>query len=92
MKRVHIFANGRVQGVYYRANTEKKALSLGLKGWVRNLNRGQVEIIAEGDDQKIEELVAWCHHGPADAHVTNLDVSYQEPKNEFDKFAIAPTI
>jgi len=47
---VRIYVSGRVQGVFYRSNTRKKALELGLKGWVRNLPDGRVEAVVEGEE------------------------------------------
>ena len=67
--RVRLKIEGRVQGVFFRAATLEQAGRLGLKGWVRNCPDGSVEVVAEGERKKIEELVSWCHHGPPGAHV-----------------------
>ena len=75
---VHLFVQGRVQGVFYRAKTQKKAEALGLVGWVRNCSDGSVEIHAEGDKAKLEELITWCRRGPALASVSNVDLSWVE--------------
>jgi len=75
---VHLFVHGRVQGVFYRAKTQKVAESLGLAGWVRNRDDGSVEIHAEGNREKLEELVAWCRRGPALASVSNIDLNWIE--------------
>ena len=75
---VHLFAHGRVQGVFYRAKTQKVAEGLGLNGWVKNCDDGSVEIHAEGDKAKLEELIEWCRKGPALASVSNIDLNWVE--------------
>ena len=77
---VHLFVRGRVQGVFYRASTQKKADKLGLAGWVRNCPDGSVEIHAEGDREKVEALIAWCRKGPPMASVTDVEQEWVEPE------------
>ena len=86
-KRVRVKVNGRVQGVFFRANTEKQAKSLGLTGWVKNTDDG-VEVLVEGDDKKIQELIDWCHKGPMFAKVVSVDVKEEKFADEFDEFVI----
>lgn len=85
--RAHILVRGHVHGVFFRANTAERASMLGLKGWVRNVPNG-VEIVVEGEREKIESLIAWCGIGPPEAHVERVEVAWQKPKNEFVKFII----
>ncbi|CAD7934627.1 unnamed protein product [Amoebophrya sp. A120] len=73
MQRAHIFVTGKVQGVYYRDSTKKKAELLGLVGAAWNLKDGRVEIIAEGTKDKLDELERWCHLGPEGAKEVGLD-------------------
>jgi acylphosphatase len=80
---VHLFVHGRVQGVFYRAKTQKTAEGLGLAGWVKNCEDGSVEIHAEGDKVKLEELIEWCHRGPALAKVSNVDLRWVEAEGLF---------
>ena len=87
-KRIHITVSGRVQGVFYRARTEEKALSLNLLGWVRNLSNGDVEIVAEGEESDLENLAAWCRQGPPSAVVTSVDVAWEETGDDLERFAI----
>ena len=87
-KRVHIIVSGRVQGVFYRACTQEKALSLNLFGWVRNLSNGNVEIVAEGEECDLENLAAWCRQGPPSAVVTSVDVAWEEAGDDLERFAI----
>ena len=72
---VHLRAvvHGRVQGVYYRAFTSRVAKSLGIKGYVKNvIGTGGVEIEAEGDRAKLEELLRQLEVGPPEALVENI--------------------
>ena len=73
---VHMYVHGHVQGVFYRANTQKVADRLGLTGWVKNCDDGSVEIHAEGDRDPLEELIEWCRHGPALAKVSKIDLNW----------------
>jgi acylphosphatase len=73
---VRVRVCGHVQGVFFRASTRRKALELGLSGWVRNLPDGSVEWVAEGDSHRIDALVAWCRDGgPSGARVDQVDLS-----------------
>lgn len=74
MPRKHIIVKGRVQGVFFRAHTAQVAQRLGLKGWVRNLPEGSVEIMVEGEEEKLKEFLAFCHQGPPLARVEEVIV------------------
>ena len=67
-------ARGRVQGVWYRESCRREAERLGLAGWARNLSDGTVEVVAEGETDALDELVAWCRTGPPRALVVGVDV------------------
>jgi acylphosphatase len=86
--RARVRIEGRVQGVFFRASAQAEAHRLGLKGWVRNCYDGAVELVAEGESAKIEDLIAWCRHGPPGARVENVDVQREEFKDEFKAFRI----
>lgn len=86
--RAHIFVSGRVQGVYYRSNTKKIAEKLDLKGWVKNLPDGRVEIICEGEKEKIEKIIRWAKRGPLLAKVNGVEVNWEEYQGEFKGFEI----
>jgi acylphosphatase len=86
--RAHIYVSGRVQGVYYRKNARRSALSLRLTGWVRNLPDRRVEAIAEGERDLVEEFLGWCREGPSMAIVRGVEVSWEEANGEFDTFRI----
>ena len=80
-KLVKITVTGRVQGVWYRASTERKAQELGLTGFVRNQPDGSVYIEAEGDEPALDALVAWCRQGPPLARVDTLHTEAGEPQH-----------
>ncbi|WP_435358531.1 acylphosphatase [Haloarchaeobius sp. DFWS5] len=82
--RAHVYVTGRVQGVYYRANTRDTADDLGVEGWVRNLDDGRVEAVFEGQEETVEEMVEWCHDGSPAARVDSVEVEYEEPEDEID--------
>lgn len=86
-ERVHLFVSGRVQGVFFRACTQREAQSLGLVGWVRNLPDGRVEIVAQGDAEAVRALVEWSHLGPVRAEVTSVDINWEET-HPIDEFSI----
>ncbi|MBS7663326.1 acylphosphatase [Pseudomonas lalucatii] len=74
---VHGYVSGRVQGVWFRQSTVEQAERLGLQGWVRNLEDGRVEVLAEGDEPAVRALTAWLEHGPSGAQVTAVDLQEQ---------------
>jgi acylphosphatase len=72
MMAVKLLIKGKVQGVSYRASARKKALELGLKGYVMNLQDGDVEAVATGPKQAVDEFISWCMHGPVGAEVDSV--------------------
>jgi len=87
-RRVRVTVAGRVQGVFFRAATQDKARSLGLAGCVRNLPDGRVELLAEGPDAAVCELIAWCRVGPRLARVDRFEVLEEEPTGEWAGFSV----
>ncbi len=85
---VHVIISGRVQGVWFRANTKQKAEQLGLTGWVRNTPDGCVEAVFEGEERLIKEMIKWCHKGPSLAKVEKVEVKNQNLIGGFDGFSI----
>lgn len=69
---VHCIVSGRVQGVFYRALTQERALRLGLRGWVRNLPDGRVELVACGGESELKQLQDWLWKGPQQAQVSEV--------------------
>lgn len=78
--RAHVFVSGRVQGVFYRANTRDTARERGVDGWVKNLRDGRVEAVFEGTESDVEAMIEWCHTGSPAASVDDVEVSYEEPE------------
>ena len=89
MERVRLVISGRVQGVAYRANARAEAQRLRLVGWVRNLDDGRVEALAEGERETLEAFVAWSRRGPRAARVDDVAVERGEATGEFRGFEIA---
>jgi len=86
--RAHILVSGRVQGVFFRDHTQRWGRSLGLTGWVRNLEVGQVEAVAEGEMENIESFISQLEEGPPMASVEKVDVDWEEYRGEFHDFRI----
>ena len=80
--RARVVIHGRVQGVFFRAETRDRARSLGLDGWVRNTGEGSVEAVFEGDRDRIESMLVWCRRGPSLAQVDTVDVDWETPAGE----------
>jgi acylphosphatase len=81
---VHIIVEGLVQGVGYRWYAARRAQALGVRGFVRNLYDGTVEVRASGDRSKLEELIRDLKVGPRSAHVTNMKIEWDLPENSPD--------
>ena len=85
---VHVIISGRVQGVWFRASTKKKAEELGITGWVRNTIDGDVEAVFEGEKDILDEMIKWCNKGPSLSKVKNVKVDNIEKISDFDSFSI----
>jgi acylphosphatase len=89
--RLHAIIHGRVQGVGFRAFVIENGLALGANGWARNKWNGTVEVVAEGDRQLLERLLAVLRRGPRMANVTQVDLDWQSPTGEFTSFSVRST-
>ena len=89
-KQVHCIVRGRVQGVFFRAASQREARRLGLTGQVRNLSDGSVEIIAEGEDDRLKELIQWAQRGPSAARVDRVETRWRSYTGDFSDFRIEP--
>ncbi|MGQ9858470.1 MAG: acylphosphatase [Thermodesulfobacteriota bacterium] len=85
----HVWISGRVQGVFFRHNTQQQALMRGISGWVRNLPDGRVEAVFQGERTKVEEMLRWCQQGPPGAWVREVEVRWEEPDPALKGFRIA---
>ncbi len=81
-------ATGRVQGVFFRETTRRRAEDLGLAGWVRNLGRDRVEAVFEGEAEAVEAAVEFARRGPALARVDGLEVREEPPEGEAAPFRV----
>jgi len=87
-KQIILKIYGRVQMVMYRDSARRKAKKLDLTGWVMNKSDGTVELIAEGKEESLKELIDWCYNGSILAKVNKIDVNWQEATSQFEKFKI----
>ncbi len=88
-KRIHIFYSGRVQGIGFRYTAQDIAEGLGLKGWVKNLNDGRVEIVAEGDEKTIKDFLDKILKGQIGRYIADVELAWEKSTKEFDSFEIA---
>jgi acylphosphatase len=86
--RLRMVVSGRVQGVFFRGATADQARALGVTGYARNLDDGTVEIVAEGEREALEHLVAWAHRGPRSARVEEVRIEWSQFGDEFSEFTI----
>jgi acylphosphatase len=83
---IRLSITGRVQGVWYRGWTVDRAEDLGLAGWVRNITGGSVEVLANGPQDRIDQLIALCRKGPPAARVDGIEVSVVDPPGKGGAF------
>ena len=91
MENVSLFAivYGRVQGVYFRAFVQQQARTLGLTGYVKNLSGGNaIEIRAEGEKGKLEEMERLLYRGPQGARVGMVDAEWSSYSGKFNDFEV----
>jgi len=87
-RRLHAVVYGRVQGVNFRAATQRAAAQHQITGWVRNRSDDSVETIAEGPLPALEAFERFLHIGPAAAWVERVDVRYSAATGEFRSFSV----
>jgi len=87
-QRLHLFISGKVQGVFFRQAMKVNAKKNHVFGWVKNLKDARVEAILEGEDVNVGNVVEWCHAGPANARVDDVEIRNEKYKNEFTKFDV----
>ncbi len=88
LKQVQVIVRGRVQGVYFRASAQREARRLGLTGWVKNRPDGGIEILVEGEEDALKDLIGWAHRGPSAARVERVDVRWRGFAGDFSDFRI----
>ncbi|MFN1834543.1 acylphosphatase [Balneola sp. MJW-20] len=85
---IQLIIDGRVQGVGFRNFTRRKARSLGIKGWVRNLNDGRVEVQAQGDENAIRQFIDQLHEGPPASYVKKIDRQEIHSDSDLGPFSV----
>jgi acylphosphatase len=78
--RKRVVVTGRVQGVFFRDSTRRRAEALRVAGWVSNRLDGAVEAVFEGDAEAVDQLVEFCRRGPGRAEVASVEVAEEEPE------------
>ncbi|MEJ7625865.1 MAG: acylphosphatase [Ferruginibacter sp.] len=87
MATIHLIIKGSVQGVFFRKNAREEALSIGVSGWIKNKDNGDVEAMVTGDPEKLVLFEKWCREGPRLAEVDEVIITWCEEKF-FEKFII----
>ena len=87
MNSIHLIVTGKVQGVFFRDSTKRKALELKLKGYAKNLSNGTVEVIAQGEAEKIKELIVFIKNHPGYSKVKEVHAKEKEFEN-FEGFEV----
>lgn len=87
-KQIQIIIFGEVQGVFFRQGVKRKASELGISGFVKNQKDGSVKIIAEGEEEKLKELIEWCRHGTEISKVKDIKIKWLDGGKEFKDFQI----
>ena len=88
LARLHARVHGLVQGVNFRWYTHRRASDLGLRGFVRNLPDGSVEVVAEGQRGSLDTLLDFIQVGPSAAEVESVDTQWGQPTGEFSRFEV----
>ena len=86
--RAHVIFRGKVQGVFFRANTRRFAEETGVIGWVRNLPDGSVEAVFEGERGAVERAIIMCREDQPYAEVTGYTIDWKDYTGEFSSFEI----
>lgn len=88
IQQIKIKIYGRVQGVFFRYTAKQKADELGIRGFARNLDDGSVEIIAQAEEENLNQFIEWVKTGPDLAKVEKIKVSHGTSQEEFSDFRI----
>lgn len=90
MKQAHVFIAGFVQGVGFRHFVRRKAMELGLTGWVKNTPDTRVEALFQGSKDKIEHMILLCKKGPFLSEVEHMEVYWEDIPKRWDNFQVIP--
>jgi acylphosphatase len=86
-KEAHLIITGAVQGVFFRVKSQKKACSLNITGWVKNIDNDKVEILAQGEEKSLKELIQWCQE-EAPGKVEGVSQEWLKISKKFANFEI----
>lgn len=86
--RAHAIISGKVQGVFFRMETQKTAEKKGVSGWVRNKQDGTVEAVFEGDKNSVDSVIEWCKQGPPGSRVDDINIEWETYSGEFTDFNV----
>jgi acylphosphatase len=87
--RAHVIITGRVQGVFFRLETQHAAESRKVNGWVRNKTDGSVEAVFEGGRDNVDATLSWCRKGPPRSRVDDVKITWQAYTGEFSGFNVS---
>ncbi len=86
--RARAVITGKVQGVYFRSETQRAAQQRKVRGWVRNRSDGSVETLLEGDEPSVKAMLEWCWQGSPLSRVQHVDVQWEIYTGDFDRFDV----
>ena len=86
--RVHVWVQGLVQNVGFRAHIEYNARQLGVAGWVRNVGYDTVEAVAEGERENVDRFFEAMKAGPRASRVNESKVEWENATGEFKEFGV----
>ncbi len=84
--RAHVWVQGLVQGVGFRAHVESIARQAGVTGWVRNVGYDTVEAVAEGERAQVEQFIEWMKQGPRASRVDESRIEWESATGEYQEF------
>lgn len=88
VSRLRITIQGQVQGVNFRSEAVEFANGLDVRGFAKNIDDGTVQIVAEGEEAHLDEMLKWCHKGPAGAEITEVESIHEKPSGMYQSFQI----
>ena len=86
-KSVRVYVKGTVQGIFFRSFVKENAERHNIKGFVRNLEDGRLEVFLEGDNEDVDKMIELCHTGPKHSDIKNVEVK-TEKFQDFKTFKI----
>jgi acylphosphatase len=92
MRQIHVFFKGQVQGVGFRYTTQSLAHVMKLGGWVRNLRDGRVEMVAQGEEERLQEFLQRLQNGPLHDNIEEVECRWSENEQVSPGFEVRPTL